>query len=246
MFCLTIGVIYFMRAIVFALLFLSYGLQAHDYKFGAIKGLAEQEVAKVVIPQIYSNIGYEISVTSGPANSIENKLALGFLDGEILRIFDYGEGNENVVRVPTPYYQLETMPFIRTGSGVVVNSIEDLKKYRIGVVKGVKHTQKVTKGHPKVVVLAKTKQLLKLLAKGKIDVVLTNTIDGIINIENLKLDNIEPSEKAIATEPLYHYLYKTNAYLIPKVDNSIKELKASGALNLMIRKAELRISKHNN
>lgn len=235
-----------MRAIVFAFLILSCCLQAHDYKFGAIEGLIEQEVAKLVIPQIYSNIGYEISVTSGPANSIENKLALGFLDGEILRIFDYGEGNENVVRVPTPYYQLETMPFIRKDSGVEVNTIEDLKKYRIGVVKGVKHTQKVTEGHPKVVMLSKTTQLLKLLEKGKVDVVLTNTIDGILALEKLKLDNVEPSENAIATEPLYHYLYKTNAHLIPKVDNSIKELKASGALNLMLRKAELRISKHNN
>lgn len=235
-----------MRLLICLLLFLSTCAFAHDYKFGAIEGLVEQEVAKVVLPKVYKEIGLEVSVTSGPANTIENKLALGFLDGEILRIHSYGEGNEKVVRVPTPYYQLETMGFVKSGSGISIQSLEDLKKYRVAVVKGVKHTENATKGHPKVVALPKTKQVLKLLEKGKVDVVLTNTIDGLIAIEKLGLQNLEPLPQPLATEPLYHYLYKSNAHLLPKVDQAIKALKSSGTLNLMIRKAELKVAKRHN
>lgn len=235
-----------MRFFIYLILLVNISCYAHDYKFGAIEGLFEQEVAKVVLPKIYKEIGLDVSVTSGPANAIENKLALGFLDGEILRIHSYGEDNENVVRVPTPYYQLETMGFVRSGSGVSIKSLEDLKKYRVAVVKGVKHTENATKQHPKVVVLPKTSQILKLLSKGKVDVVLTNTVDGLVAIEKLKLKDVEPLAEPLATEPLYHYLYKTNAHLVPKVDKAIKDLSRSSALKMMLRKAELQIVKRHN
>ncbi|QTH64012.1 transporter substrate-binding domain-containing protein [Psychrosphaera ytuae] len=229
----------FLLSLVLVALVFSESISAKTYQLGAIQGLIEQEVGKKILPKVYQRLGFNVEVKSLPANKVENLLYLGFIDGEIMRIESYGDNNDRVIRVPTPYYQLQTMAFVNKNRKIPIKSIKDLQGLKVAVVKGVKHTENATKGLESVVALTNTKQILKLVDKGRVDVALTNTIDGLVAIERLSLNNVVSLDQPLATEPLYHYLHKSNEALVPKVDNQIKMMKESGELAVLIRQAEL-------
>ncbi len=211
---------------------------AEQLHFASIAQLSEQEVALKVLPQIYQHLGQEITITPLPANRAQYEANSGKKDGEILRIYSYGEQNNNVIRVPTPYYSLTTGVFSRNDRKIIVNSQSDLSKYRIGKVRGVKHTENATKGLMRVYNSNNSEQLFKQLQQGTIDIALTNYLNGELTIKKLNLNNIVVVNKALDHEPLYHYLYKKHQHLVPQVDEAIKQLSASGALDQMIKKAE--------
>jgi len=212
---------------------------AQDYRFVSINYLAEQEIGRIVLPQIYKNIGLEISITPLPGKRAQNEAAKGSnFHGEIMRIFTYGNENPNTIRVPTPYYYLETMAFVKVDSTLDIREAKDLKNMRIAKVRGVKHTNNITAGLSNVYDSNTTEKILKQVATGFVDVALTNTIDGKLILNEHGIKNVKPTNMPLATLALYHYIHKDNAHLVDKIDDEIKRLKKNGQLAQMIKEAE--------
>jgi len=214
---------------------------AEEYHYVSIKGLIEQEVGRLIIPEIYKKLNIQVTITPLPGKRAQLKATTGDKDGEIMRIWTYGEENPTTIRVPTPYYYLETMAFLKKDSGVVINSKADLTKYRLVKVRGVKHTNNLTKGFPNVHDLNSTENMMKFLLKKRADVALTNTVDGLLVLKKLGVTNIVPLEKPLVVLDLYHYIHEDHKDLVPKVDAVIKEMKASGELDTIIKNAESQI-----
>jgi len=212
--------------------------QAQDYKFGSINHLVEQKIGKIVISKIYRDLGLTIKISELPAKRAQLEAINGISDGEIMRIFSYGIEHPTVHRVPTPYYALETMAFVRRDSGIKISSKEDLMNYRLARVRGVKHTDNISQDSANVVNLNSTKQLMQFVAAGRADVALTNTVDGLMALQELGIDTLVPSERALARLDLYHYIHQDHLNLIPLVDSKIKSMKESGALSRIIKSAE--------
>jgi len=228
----------FVRAIgILCLLTSSKGL-TEKITFASIEKLSEQEVAKIVLPQIYQKLNISIDIIPLPANRAQKEANSGQKSGEILRIYSYGNETPNVIRVPTAYYSLTTAAFALKGHSILLNDLKGLSKYRIGRVRGVKHTNNATKGLARVYDSGTTIQLFKQLEQGNIDVALTNYLDGMLTIKRLKSDNYAIINKSLAYEPLYHYLHKEHQPLVYKIDREIKQLKQSGELKTMLEKAE--------
>jgi len=217
---------------------------AEEYNYVSIKGLIEQEVGRIIIPEIYKKLGIKVTISPLPGKRAQALATSGEKDGEIMRIWTYGENNPTTVRVPTPYYFLETMAFIKKGSGIVIGGKEDLKKYKLSKVRGVKHTTNITAGIENVHDLNSTEQMMKFLEKGRSEVALTNTVDGLIVLKKLGYsNNIVPLDKPLAKLDLYHYIHESHKELVPKVDAVIKEMKESGELKELIKKAEEKVIK---
>ncbi|MBE0364452.1 hypothetical protein PULV_a2791 [Pseudoalteromonas ulvae UL12] len=210
----------------------------HHYQFASIEYLFEQEVGRLVLPQIYLTLGITVDISPLPGNRAQYVVNSGEFDGEIMRIWSYGEENPDTVRVPTPYYYLETMAFVRSDSLIKVNSVSDLASLRIGRVRGVKHTNNITEGLTDIYDVHSTQLMFELLEQDRIDVALTNTLDGNVIIQSYPFTNIKAMEKPLATLPLYHYLHKKNLPLVSLLDEKIHELSASGELKSMITQAE--------
>ena len=213
----------------------------NEYHFSSIELLIEQEVVRLVLPKIYQNIGIKISITPLPAKRSQYLANSGLNDGEIMRIWTYGNENPNTIRVPTPYYYLETMPFVLKKSNIVILQKEDLRKYRLTKVRGVKHTNNITQDMNNIYEMSSTEQMFKLLQNGRVDVALTNTIDGNLMLAKLGSDKIIPMKQPLVTLPLYHYIHKDHALLVPIIDAEIKRLKNSGILKKLIEEAEDKI-----
>lgn len=215
--------------------------RAEEYHFVSISGLYEQQVGQIIVSQIYKNLGIDISITHMPGNRAILETVSGRMDGEIMRIESYGRDHPQVLRVPTPYYNLATMVFYKKGSGIVVNSAEDLAKYSVLKVRGVKHTNNITAGLTNVYDYDDTESMLKALDKNRDNVALTHTGDGLFVIEKYQIANIEHRVKPLSVWPLYHYVHKKNAHLVEKVDRIIREMKASGELDKLTKRAEKKV-----
>lgn len=210
----------------------------NSYEFSSIEHLVEQEVGRLVLTQIYKNIGIDINITPLPANRAQYNAIHGHSAGEIMRIWSYGIENPTTIRVPTPYYYLETMPFVIKGKNVSINVPADLQRYKLAKVRGVKHTDNITQGLPKVYVTNSTEKMFKLLKSGRVDVVLTNTLDGNLVLKKLGYTNIIAMDKPLAVLPLYHYIFHKHKALVPLVDKEIIRLKSNGELEALIIQAE--------
>ena len=216
-------------------------VHAADYIFASISGLVEQRVGEIVLPKIYEKLGLSITINPVPANRAQAMATSGELDGEIMRIWTYGEENPTTIRVPTPYYQLETTAFIRKDSGIVIGEKSDLSHYRIAKVAGVKHTQNITIGLSNVFDVSDNIAVMKMVINGRVDVGLTNTADGLQVLKRLEYGDVVHLVPPLAILYLYHYVHQDHRELIEKVDAAIKGMKESGELAVLIRDAEQKI-----
>lgn len=210
---------------------------AEEYHFVSINNLVEQEVGRIVLPQIYEQMDIEITIKPLPGKRAQYEATSGISDGEIMRIFTYGIENPTVHRVPTPYYQLETMAFIQKDSNIIINNKDDLAKYKIAKVRGVKHTNNITKGLD-TFDFNSTEQALRFVEKGRADIALTNTTDGLMTLKRFHIKNVMPIESPLATLELFHYIHADHKSLVPRVDAKIKEMKLNGELAQIIEIAE--------
>jgi|TARA_B110000196_G_scaffold289736_1_gene275511 ABC-type amino acid transport substrate-binding protein len=214
---------------------------AEEYHFVSIKGLIEQDVGRIIIPEIYKNLGMTVTIQPVPGKRAQQLATSGKKDGEIMRIFTYGLENPTTIRVPTSYYNLETMAFIKKDSGIVIKSKEDLRKYKVVKVSGVKHTNNITKGMSNVTDIQSTESMMKFLDKGRADVALTNTVDGNLIIKKLGYTQIIPIDKPLAVLDLFTYIHQEHKDLVPKVDAMIKKMKANGEMKALVKKAEAQV-----
>ncbi|WP_249351796.1 substrate-binding periplasmic protein [Pseudoalteromonas citrea] len=196
-----------------------------------------------MLPEIYNRLGIKVIISPLPGKRAQQEAQSGLKDGEVMRIYSYGTETPSTIRIPTPYYQLETMAFIRADSNIKINTIKDLKQYQIVKVRGVKHTNNITKGMTNVKDLDTTTQMLRLVSAGLADVALTNTVDGLVALKKLKITNVRPISKSLDRQSLYHYVHKSLQHLVPKVDQEIKKMKETGDLDALIRDAEQQVLK---
>ncbi|MFC3121452.1 substrate-binding periplasmic protein [Agaribacter flavus] len=215
---------------------------AVQYEFVSIRNLSEQEVGRIVLHRIYDRLDIPITITPLPGRRAEQDVVSGRKDGEIMRIWSYGENNDSVIRVPTPYYYLQTTAFVQKGQIINIREKDDLKAYRLVKVRGVRHTDDFTKGMRNVLDFNSSLQMLSFLSAGRADIALTNYLDGMLTIYKHDLvGKVVPLERSLARFGLYHYLHNSHADLVPKIDQVIKEMKASGELETLIRFAEFTV-----
>lgn len=224
---------------LFAVLLLFIGNSfAQGFHFSSINFLTEQEIGRLVLPQIYAELGIDIRITPLPAQRAQLSATTGVSDGEIMRIYSYGHENPSTIRVPTPYYYLETMAFVHKDNNILIENKDDLKKYFVAKVRGVKHTNRITEGHPQVIDMNSTIEILRMVESKRVDVALTNTIDGLMALRELGLKNVIAIDKPLATFDLYHYIHVDHQDIVPKVDAKIIELKKTGKLAVIVNAAE--------
>lgn len=216
--------------------------QSQLYEFVSIENLYEQKVGAIVLTEVYRQLGIPMSIQPMPGKRAIAEAVSGRKDGEIMRIWTYGVEHPELIRVPTPYYQLETMGFHKEGSGVSVKVIDDLKSYEIFKVRGVKHTNNITAGLNNVYDYDNTKEMLSALRDDRPAIALTHTGDGIFTMNKYKIFGLSMISEPLAELKLYHYIHHSHRELVNKVDKALLKMKLSGELDKIIRDAEKRVS----
>ena len=134
------------------------------------------------------------------------------------------------------------MVFYKEGADIVVNERDDLRNYDVLKVRGVKHTNNITEGMDNVYDYDSTSAILRALRSDSDTVAITHTADGLFTAKKFKIDGIKMTNKPLATLDLYHYIHRKQQHLVEQVDNVLKEMKASGELDRVVKAAEEQVA----
>lgn len=235
-----------MRIIIIFTLILNISSFAKEYEFVMVEKLAIQKIGKEIVSTIYHEIGVDIKITAYPGKRASKLVAENLVDGEIMRAYLYGNAFNNLIRVPTPIYSIVNTAYYKKNSSIEISSNEDLAKYRLGIIRGIKATESLAEGGKSVNYAAEIKQLFDMLLKDRVDIVLTNTFIAKQILNSVNYKNIVSSENIIQNLSFHHYINKEHSELANQVNNKIIELKKDGRLDIIIKKAEKKVLSQNN
>ena len=225
--------------ILFSLFFITTGLiSAEDYHFVYVENQPLQKICSLILSRIYGKIEIDINLSSMTANRAEKEASTGAVDGEVARITMYGVNNPNLIKVPTPYYRVETMAFVRADSLINDISIEKLADYSVIRIRGIKNTDNLTKRVERVQDFDSVGKMMSFLLLDRADIAITGRINGKISLKKLRYSEIRIVEPPLITNDMYHYIHKDHMQLVPLIDERIKEMVASGELEKLIEEIE--------
>lgn len=202
--------------------------------------LIEQLVAEHVLVEIYKKAGVTLLVAPLPPARATLEVTKKKYHGEVARIYTYKEKVPELIRVEPSYYFLTTVVFYRKDSAVVIADASDLKKYRVGIINGVRHSLDATVGVPNVTVAGSAESLFRMLKAGNIDVVVDTGINGRYLSRVLKMEDMLHTVVLTKLE-LFNYLQPEMRVLASNISDVIQKMTTSGELRRMIEKTESQV-----
>ena len=192
-------------------------------------------IAERVMAEAYRRIGRELVLHKLPGERTLLMANAGSMDGELYRKLGMERAYPNLMILPVPLLTYEIVIFTR-GTDFVVNGWESLRPFTIGYVRGIKIVHENTVGM-KTEAVATMEQAFQKLVMRRTDVVVGNRISGLAAIEALKLDEVRVLSPALASFPVFHYLHKKHAAMVPALLAVLQAMKADRTIERLQKTA---------
>lgn len=220
-----------MKLILFILFVFQYVvIYSQTFELAAIEGIPDQVVGAELVKVIFKQAGYHIKITPLPAKRAQHYSSSGILDGEVLRVYEFGEINESLIRVPTPISSVSTTAYTIKSRNIQISSIEDMRNYKIAILRGVLNVEEITRDFDNIERLSSVENLLKFLDSGRSDIIIAGGLGAQSLIIKKGYTDIIPNY-IIEELPLYIYLHKKHESYIAVIDEVIKSLEVNGELD---------------
>ena len=192
---------------------------------------------KRILTEAYGRIGYDVTVEGVPAERALVMSNQGVVDGEAARVPVIEPVCPNLIRVPTPLYVNRVVVFSRIGEIDLSHSWDGLYPYRVGVVRGYKFVDKMTASMNRVLA-PDYHNLFVMLENGRLDVAVTEYFDVLPTLKEMQPRNVRIQVPPLAYNPMYHYLHKRNADLVPKIDAVLRDMRREGRMQAIQQEIE--------
>jgi len=219
------------------LLFSPLILLAQSYTFSGADENVVQIMAGKILTKAYKDINIDIETVFVQAEASLQSSNNGERDGELARIKTIDTLYPNLSLVPVPLVKVEAIAFSRKRY-IDIKEWEDLKSYRLVIVRGTKFIEKATKGISKRYTDTFKEAFDKLNAQETDVVVIPNkaAIRLMLRDEYCHIHAVSGVLKGL---DLYHFVHKKNKHLIPLITPVLKKMKESGEI-AYIQKSYLR------
>jgi polar amino acid transport system substrate-binding protein len=181
-----------------------------------------------VLDAAYGRVGAKPVIKSYPAARSIEMANDGATDAEALRGPGLDRDFPNLIRVPEPILTLEyrayTLKTPFTGE-----SWESLRGKRVCVNLGEKVIEERTRDMPRELAHG-TDAALKMLKAGRCDLVLSNQFAWLV-MDRYDLGTFCSGTALIEAIPLYHYVNKRRADLVPGLAAALRSMRESGQLD---------------
>jgi len=190
-----------------------------------------------ILEEAYARIGYVATFVEVPAERALVMSNQGKVDGEAGRVPVIEPGCPNLIRVPTPIYTNRVVAFTRADGVPYVASWDALIHYRVGTALGYKFVGKMTSNMNRTMVSDYGK-LFNMLTRGRVDVVVAEYFDVLPALRTLDLKTVRLLQPPLAFNPMYHYLHKRHADLVPRIDRALRDMRREGRMLEIQREME--------
>ena len=200
--------------------------------------------AKEVLLEAYRRIGVQAQFMDLPAQRALIWADEGITEGDAARIKGVENNYPNLIRVPTPVTTFQGIAFTKDVNDEIKNWNE-LKKYRIGIIRGIKYAEIGTKGMDPILAKDMT-HLFTLLDNGRIQIAVAVKAAGELEIEkNFKGRGIHFIGSPLHSAPLFHLLNKKRRELLAPLNQVLLEMMEKGRIEAIRKKAHINLMEGN-
>jgi len=188
-----------------------------------------QNMEKAIISEAYKRAGIPAKFVVMPGKRALLSSSKGIVDAEANRIGAIDAKYPTLVKVPTPMHPLIGVAFA-VNPNLKIDKWEDLKPYKIGVLRGVPFYEKPTRDMHRIEVNS-YEQLFKMLERGRVDVVIGTTFSGEMTIKKfIPNSRIRAVSKPLLHIDTFHYVHEKNKAIVPLIDKQLKAMSESGRM----------------
>lgn len=198
---------------------------------------AFHDAAAEIVRAAYKEIGIDVVYKTYPAERALQLSNKGISDGELVRIEGIEAKYPNLIRIPVSHVTAEQMAF-GTDASVRISGWPGLKGKRIAFHRGYKVAESNTIGMNRHIVSSDT-AAFKMLSAGRMEIAIANRFSGQKMIRELGLKNVVMLVPPLQANPLFHYLHKKHAALVPKITAAMQRLKTSGQMAEILKKLKV-------
>ncbi len=183
----------------------------------------------LLVPAIFRELGREAELLIYPTATERGVLNAneGVDDGLAMRVAGLEQQYPNLIRVPEPIIINEFVA-LSTRHRFATTGWDSLQPYAVGYILGWKvFEQNVPRARDRTLV-RDADQLFTLLARERADVVLYERWQALAKTRALGLP-VQVLEPPLARTPMYIYLHKRHAELVPRVAQALGKLKQNGS-----------------
>ena len=197
--------------------------------FGMIEENLDQLVSAEIIKIVYKKMGIPVDIVAMPGKRSLKESNEGHIDGEVSRISEVAEEFSNLIKVPTPINYIEPSAFT-TQLIADINNCEALTNFSIAIVRGLKHAELCTKEINQVKVVNHLTKAFELLNAARVDIVITSKINGLYLSKKMGLTSVKHLTLSLSKLPVYHFVNKKYADLVPRINNVLLTMQANQEL----------------
>ncbi len=190
---------------------------------------AFHDAAAAIILEAYKRLNIEIVFKTLPAERALQSSNSGAVDGELVRIAGIDERYPNLIRIPVSHVTAEQMAFGRDAT-IVIDGWQSLAPYKFAFHRGYKVAEKNTEGMNRHLT-STDEAAFRMVAAGRMDLALANRFTGEKIIDDLRLDNVVMIRPPVQVDPLFHYLHKMHARLVPQITAVLSRMEADGEID---------------
>ncbi|MER2490514.1 substrate-binding periplasmic protein [Catenovulum sediminis] len=179
-----------------------------------------------ILSQAYAELGIKIKVKYYPSPRALYMSNSGRLDGELGRVKLILQQYPNLQIVPVKIADLEVMYITLKELNFTYSSIEQVNKLKVGRIRGGKYIENLTR-QADAIETQNTRQLLLLLERKRIDIIALDRSMGEIALSQYHSNRITSYIDTENRVPIYHFLHKKQADLIPKIKSVLEKMTAT-------------------
>lgn len=203
----------------------------------SVEGSHISAVGSKILQKILPIAGVQVDVQPLPSARATLVARAGRVDGEVARIANFASNYPELIRVEPSYLTFHTVAFGKNKEQLALNKPEALKTYKVGIVRGVQHSENAVSGVADVTRVNNVEQLLSMLEAGRFDIAVDTRASGEFALKRLGFKDI--SEIGVLGEQdLFLYLHVRHQTLVPVIGKTIKKMKDSGELKQLVRSVE--------
>ena len=198
---------------------------------------SQVQIAKEIFSHIFEELDYELKIEVLPSIRLAKQTESGAIDGELVRMSDYGDSHPHLTRVDEPIFEFSVAAY-SNDADLNVASWEDLKGLNIGYRRGVKvvENELTTFNKDNLVQFTDIPYAFKILSLNRLDAyigiefltdeLLTNQPESIVS-NIFKISNLKK-------ESAHLFLGNRISYLAPIVSAALKKMKLTNRYHEII------------
>lgn len=202
---------------------------AQTLTIAALPGIHYNEVGIPLIAELYREVGASTDVIEIPAPRQIRMLTQGQLDAVVAHPIGFNRNHPEFIRLDVPISTVKIILFTAR------NDLQwplDQQSLTLGVMRGVDINDSTDLGtFPEqwtLIPVSNQEQLMRMIARYRLDIVAMPRIEGLAIIQELQLRNVNTVGPVLFEIPVYHYIHQRHADLVDPLNQVLQQWDDSG------------------